>query len=347
MVRLAIVGCGYWGPNLLRNLWGLPECEVRVACDSKPERLEHMARLYAGIRTTTEVSDVIGDPEIDAVVVATPVHSHFDLAKELIEAGKHTFVEKPLAASAWEAAELVRLSEERHVVLMVGHTFVYSPPVRRMKELIDSGNIGEVLYISSRRLNLGLFQPDINVAWDLGPHDISIILYLLGSDPCTVSCQGVDHFNTGIEDVTTMSLVFPRGEFVNIQNSWLDPRKTREMTIVGTDKMIVYDDTEPLEKVRIYDKHVCVPPHYDTYAEFHFSYHYGDIAIPYIQMVEPLKVEAQHFLDCISGGSTCMSSGREGLRVVEILERATESLRADGALIPLNSGVTREEQVRV
>ncbi|MFW5955255.1 MAG: Gfo/Idh/MocA family protein [Rhodothermales bacterium] len=335
MITVAVIGCGYWGPNLVRNLWALDDCSVQTVCDKSRERLQHMQRLYHGIEITTDVNDVLADSRIDAVVIATPVQTHHELGKRSLKAGKHTFIEKPLTASVPEARELVETAHLAKRLLMVGHTFVYSPAVRKVKEIIDSGSIGEVLCISARRLNLGLFQTHINVAWDLGPHDLSIVLYLLGSRPVAVSCQGVDHFHTGIEDVTTMNLLFPGGQFVSIQNSWLDPRKTREMTIVGTKKMIVYDDTEPLEKLRVYDKHVSVPPHYDTYAEFQFSYHYGDVSIPYIRLVEPLKTETQHFIDCINGLAPCLSSGVEGMRVVEVLERAGESLRADGALLAL------------
>lgn len=333
MTNVAVVGCGYWGPNLLRNLWSLPDCTVVAACDTDPKRLEHMSRLYSGLHTTTQHSDLLNGSSLDAVFIATPVHTHAPIATEFLAAGKHVFVEKPLADSVDAGQKMVNLAKANARTLMVGHTFVYSQPVRRIKEIIDSGEIGEVLYISSRRLNLGLFQKDINVMWDLAPHDLSIVLYFLGMDPETVSCQGVDHFNRGIEDVTSLSMMFPNGVFVNVQSSWLDPRKVREMTIVGSKKMIVYDDTEPLEKIRIFDKRVEAPPHYDTYAEFHFSYHYGDVSIPYIKQVEPLKVEAEHFLECVIGECQCASDGEEGLKVVGIMEKANESLRSNGARV--------------
>jgi predicted dehydrogenase len=296
-----------------------------------------MSRLYGGLETTTDYRQLVEDTSLDAVVIATPVHTHKQLAADFLAAGKHAFVEKPLSDSVASGKDMVRTAADTGRVLMVGHTYVYSEPVRQIKRIIESGEIGDVLYVNSRRLNLGIFQQDINVMWDLAPHDLSIILYFLDQDPVTVSCQGSDHFNRGIEDVTNLSLMFSDGVFANLQSSWLDPRKVREMTIVGSKKMIVYDDTEPIEKIRVYDKRVEAPPHYDTYAEFHFSYHYGDISIPYIQQAEPLKVEAQHFLDCIGdhGECECLSSGEEGLRVVRILERANESLRSNGARIPL------------
>ena len=331
MVKVGIIGCGYWGPNLLRNLWNLPECEVVGACDRDQSRLDHMAGLYSGLETTTDHRHFLNGSDVDAVFIATPVQTHRELAAEFLAAGKHVFVEKPLADSVDAGTEMVDLATKNSRILMVGHTFVYSAPVRKIKEIIDSGEIGDVLYINSRRLNLGIFQRDINVMWDLAPHDLSIILYWLGADPLSISCQGSDHFHRGIEDVTSLTMMFPNEVFASVQSSWLDPRKIRDMTIVGSKKMIVYDDMEPLEKIRVYDKRVEVPPHYDTYAEFHFSYHYGDVSIPYVQQAEPLKVETQHFLNCVEEGCQCLSGGDEGLRVVRILEKANESLRTNGA----------------
>jgi predicted dehydrogenase len=219
---------------------------------------------------------------------------------------------------------------------MVGHTFIYSTPVRKIKEIVDSGEIGEVQYISSRRLNLGLFQKDINVTWDLAPHDISIILYLIGRPPVSINCQGKAHVNKEIEDVTNMSLNFENGGFAIIHSSWLDPNKVREMIIVGSKRMIVYNDNEPLEKIKIFDKRVVTPPHYDTFAEFHYSYHYGDAYIPYLKQVEPLKAEAQHFLDCIREGKKPETSGLDGLRVVQILEAASRSLKNNGGKVEID-----------
>src|SRR4030095_8024520 len=218
------------------------------------------------------------------------------------------------------------LARKLGLVLMVGHTFLYSSPVRKIKEIVTAGDIGEIRYISSQRLNLGLFQKDINVAWDLAPHDISVILYILEEFPVSVNCRGNAHITPGVEDVTTMCLTFKRNRFATIQNSWLDPRKVREMTIVGTRRMIVYDDIEPLETIKIYDARVDRPPHYNTFAEFTYSYHYGDIYIPYVKQEEPLRVECQHFLDCISTGATPISNGQHGLELVRILEASSLSL---------------------
>lgn len=333
MLKVGVVGCGYWGPNLIRNFNALEDCEVRKVCDSSRERLAHMKGLYPELMITTEYSDLVNDKEIDAIVIATPVYTHHSLAMQSLGANKHTFIEKPLTGSVSESKELVDLAEKNNLTLMVGHTFIYTPSVRKIKEIIDSGDIGEVMYIGSRRLNLGLFQKDINVAWDLAPHDISIILYLLGNDPETVSCQGMAHINPNIEDVTNLTMNFNNGCLAMVQSSWIDPRKIREMTIVGTKKMIVYDDLEPLEKIKIYDKRVQVPPHYDTYAEFHYSYHYGDVYSPYLKQTEPLKVECQHFLDCINTGDKSESSGVDGMKVVQILEAASESLKTGNASV--------------
>jgi predicted dehydrogenase len=335
-VNVAVVGCGYWGPNLIRNLVSLSECRVKRVCDVDEKRLAHMKQLYPGVKTTREFDVLVEDPEIDAIVVATPVHLHYEMAKKSLLAGKHTLLEKPMALSVAECVDLVRIAEEKRLTLMVGHTFIYSAPVRRIKEIVDAGDIGEIQYISSRRLNLGLFQKDINVAWDLAPHDISIILYLLDRVPNAVNCQGKAHVHKGIEDVTNMTIDFPNGGFAMIHSSWLDPNKVREMIIVGSKRMIVYDDNQPLEKIKIYDKRVEAPPHYDSFAEFHYSYHYGDAYIPYIKQVEPLKVETQHFLDCIRTGKRPETSGYEGLRVIQILEAASRSLQNKGERVPID-----------
>ncbi len=335
-LNIGVVGCGYWGPNLIRNFHGQEGCRVKTICDLDEDRLAHVAGLYQGVGTTTDFDDMVNDPEIDAVAVATAVDLHFPLARRSLLAGKHTFVEKPMTSSAAHSRELVDLADSRGLTLMTGHTFIYSAPVRRIKEIVESGELGDIYYISSRRLNLGLFQKDINVTWDLAPHDISIILYIFGSPPLSVNCQGKAHINPGIEDVTNLSLNFENGGFATIQSSWLDPNKIREMVFVGSRKMLVYDDTEPLEKIKIYDKRVEAPPHYDDFAGFQYAYHYGDMLAPYIQQTEPLKVETRHFLDCIESGETPMSSGQDGHYVVQILEAASRSLKDNGAAVDIN-----------
>jgi len=330
-IVVGVVGCGYWGPNLVRNLKGLSNCNLRAMCDTSEARLAHLRGLYSDVEGVTDYEHLLNGVGLDAVVVATPVKHHFSLAKASLLAGKHTFVEKPMASSTAECEELIEIAGRKGLVLMVGHTFLYSAPVRKIAEVVQAGDLGEIRYINSRRLNLGLFQKDINVAWDLAPHDISIILHILGELPLVVNCQGNAHVTPGVEDVTNISLTFRHKRFATIQSSWLEPRKVREMTIVGTRRMIVYDDLQTHEKIKIYDVRVERPPHYDTFADFHYSYHYGDSYIPHLKQEEPLKIECQHFLDCIEKGMQPLTGGNEGLELVRILEAASNSLKNHGA----------------
>jgi len=330
-IVVGVVGCGYWGPNLVRNLKGLSNCNLKAMCDTSEARLAHLRGLYSDVEGVTDYEHLLNGVGLDAVVVATPVKHHFSLAKASLLAGKHTFVEKPMASSTAECEELIEIAGRKGLVLMVGHTFLYSAPVRKIAEVVQAGDLGEIRYINSRRLNLGLFQKDINVAWDLAPHDISIILHILGELPLVVNCQGNAHVTPGVEDVTNISLTFRHKRFATIQSSWLEPRKVREMTIVGTRRMIVYDDLQTHEKIKIYDVRVERPPHYDTFADFHYSYHYGDSYIPHLKQEEPLKIECQHFLDCIEKGTQPLTGGNEGLELVRILEAASNSLKNHGA----------------
>src|SRR5881397_2555518 len=336
-VSIGVVGCGYWGPNLIRNFRQLPDCNLKLMCDTSESRLAHLKSLYPEVEGHKDYDHLLNGARLDAVIIATPVRSHYAMAKASLLAGKHTFIEKPMASSAEECEELVHIAEEKGLVLMIGHTFLYSPAVMKIKEIVDRGDIGDIRYISSRRLNLGLFQKDINVAWDLAPHDISIILHILEEVPVSVNCQGNAHITPGVEDVTNMSLSFSRKRFATIQSSWLEPRKIREMTIVGTRRMIVYDDLRTREKIRIYDARVERPPHYDTFAEFQYSYHYGDSYIPHIQQEEPLKLACQHFIDCIETLSQPITGGREGLEMIRILEAASASLKMNGGPVTFAS----------
>ena len=332
-ISLGVIGCGYWGPNLIRNFTQLSGCSVIGMCDLNEVRLKHLGALYSSVPTFTDFRQLLRTTGLDAVAIATPVKHHFPLAKESLLAGKHTFIEKPMASSSAECEELIEIAERRGLVLMIGHTFLYSSPVQKITQIIRTGDVGEIRYINSRRLNLGLFQRDINVAWDLAPHDISIILHLLGEFPESVNCSGNAHVTPGIEDVTNMSLTFSQQRFATIQSSWLEPRKIREMTIVGTQRMIIYDDLQTHEKIRVYDVRVERPPHYDSFAEFHYSYHYGDSYIPYLKQEEPLRTECEHFLDCIQNGAAPVSGGLAGLEMVRILEAASASLKTNGAPI--------------
>jgi predicted dehydrogenase len=326
MLKVGVIGCGYWGPNLIRNFTQLSRSSVVCVADLDEARLEHMKGLYPFVETTTDYKDIIADSEIDLVAVATPVATHYQLAAEALQAQKHTLVEKPFTASVKQAQELIELARTYKRKLMVGHTFIYTAAVRKMKEIIDSGELGEIYYINSQRLNLGLFQQDINVIWDLAPHDISIILYLLDMKPLAVSAIGASHINPAIEDVAIVTMKFSDSLLAFIQSSWLDPDKIRKMTVVGSKKMMVFDDVQPTEKIRIYDKGVEKPKHYDTYAEFHYAYKYGDILIPKIDGDEPLRMELDHFIDCIVNDETPLTDGYSGLQVIQILEAAQDSL---------------------
>ncbi len=336
-IKVGVVGCGYWGPNLVRNFRSLQDCHLKMMCDISRERLKHLNSLYPDVKGEERYDHMLNGVGVDAVVIATSVKMHFPMAKAALEAGKHVLIEKPMAASSEQCAELVEIAREKGLVLMVGHTFLYSPAVRKIKEIIDRGDLGEIRYICARRLNLGLFQKDINVAWDLAPHDISIILHLLEQFPISVNCRGSAHVTPGIEDVTSMSLTFTKGRSAIIHSSWLDPRKVREMTIVGSKRMIVYDDVAQQEKIRVFDARVERPPHYDTFAEFHYAYHYGDTYAPYIKQEEPLKAECQHFIDCIQHGKQPLTNGVRGHELVRILEASSESLKQGGSPISMEA----------
>jgi predicted dehydrogenase len=332
---LAVVGLGYWGPNWVRNMCQARSAKRLICCDLSPERRKRIQQLYPNVELTSDLNDVLSDDEIEGIVVATPVNTHYEIARQCLRAGKSVLVEKPLATSQAEAAQLVDLARERGKVLMVGHTFEYSAPVLKAREVIESGELGEILYINSVRANLGLFQHHVNVVWDLATHDISIILMLLGQMPERVSSHGNSHYRTGEEDVALLSLYFPNNVMAFVHASWLDPNKIRRMTIIGSRKMLVYDDTANQEKIRIYDKGVNVSRYYDTYGEFQFSYRYGDVSIPRIEENEPLKIECEHFVKCIKSGARPNTDGVNGLRVVSVLEAANKSLRANGQTWPV------------
>jgi predicted dehydrogenase len=334
-MKIAVIGCGYWGPNLIRNFVQSNKIEELTCCDLDQKRLDRMKSLYPSVKLASNYEELLQKSDLDSVAIATPVKTHYPIAKEFLSEGKHVFIEKPLTHSFDTALELVKLAEEKQKVLMVGHTFEYTAAVNKIKDIVESGELGKILYISCTRVNLGLFQPDINVIWDLAPHDISIILYILGEAPVSVNSQGKAHFKAGIEDVATTTLNFKDGVIAFIHNSWLDPNKIRRTTIVGTKKMLVYDDIEPQEKIKIFDKGVDVPPYYDTFAEFHLSYRYGDIHSPRIEDYEPLKKECDHFLTCINKGVSPLSDGYSGLRVVSILEAASKSLKLSGKSVQI------------
>jgi predicted dehydrogenase len=333
---IGVIGCGYWGPNLARNFNQLPTSRVKYCCDLDEKRLKHMRSLYPNVETTTRYQDLIDDSDVDAIAIATPVSSHYPLAKACLEGGKHVLVEKPLTGKIAEAEELVDLANKKGLVLFTGHTFVYNAAVQKMRELIEGKELGETYYVSSVRVNLGLFQEDINVIWDLAPHDISIMNFLFGCDPVTVCTYAKSYIRKGIEDVAFLVLQYPNNIIAHIHVSWLDPCKIRRTTLVGSKKMLVYDDTSTLEKIRVYDKGVSIQPHYDTFGEFQLAYRFGDIIVPKINDVEPLKSECGHFVECIKNGAVPRSDGRAGLSVVKVVERACESAKLGGAPLPLD-----------
>lgn len=331
MLKVGVIGLGYWGPKLARNFHELPDATLEWGCDLDQSRLDHFRGLYPEARTTRNYRDVLAS-DAEAVCIATPVGTHYRLAMEALRAGKHVLVEKPMATCVGHAEEIIAEGDRQGRIVMVGHTFVYNPAVVAMKEIIASGYLGEVYYINATRVNLGLFQSDINVVWDLAPHDISILLYVLGVEPVAASARGGVYVQQekGLHDVVYLSLYFPNGVLADIRVSWLDPCKIRRYTVVGSRKMLVYDDVDPDNKISIYDKGVEAPPHSDTEEEFRLSYRNGE-AVPYpLKWIEPLKVECQHFLDCIRQGAEPRSSGRVGLEVIKVLEAAQCSLLNGG-----------------
>ena len=336
MLAVGVIGCGYWGPNLIRNFINLHDSQVKICADIERERLEHMQQLYPSLMVTEDYSDIVDDPDIEAIVIATPVSAHFPIAREALKAGKHVFVEKPLAGSVNEGVKLIDLADSQGKVLMVGHTFVFTAAVNKIKDLINAEELGDIFYISSSRVNLGIFQEDINVVWDLAPHDISIMNYVLGSRPVSVSAIGHSYIRPKIEDVAFLNLIYPKNILANIQVSWLNPNKIRKTTVVGSKKMLLYDDVSSLEKIRIYDKGVSVTPHYDTFGEFQLSYRYGDISIPKLDDAEPLKLECQHFVECIQNGVSSIASGRHGLEVLLVLDAAERSIKEQGKKIDID-----------
>jgi predicted dehydrogenase len=324
-VKIGVIGAGYWGPNLIRNFSQLPQADLRMVCDLQQERLDHIQSRFPEVQTSRNYLDLIHS-DVEAVVVATPVSTHYPLVKACLQAGKHVLVEKPLACNSAEGEEMVDLAYQMGRVLMTGHTFLYNPAVIAVRELIESGEIGQVYYVNGTRVNLGLYQPDINVMWDLAPHDISILLYLLGMEPHQASARGGMFVKPGVYDVAYLTLNFPHGVMADLRVSWLDPCKIRRITVVGSKKMLVYDDIEAVNKVMLYDKGVDIQPYTDTFEEFHLAYRYGE-AVPYpVQWDEPLKLECQHFLDCICTGCQSRSDGEQGLKVIRVLEAAQKSL---------------------
>ena len=336
-IQLAQVGVGYWGKNLLRNFEGLPGVNVVAVCDQDPDVLARLARQYPGLATTRHYQDLLDDAEIEGIVIATETPLHFAMAEKALQAGKHVFVEKPMAQTTAEAERLVALAEAQHLHLMVGHLLLYHPAFCYVEDLIRQGDLGEVYYLYSMRVNLGIVRQRENALESLAPHDLSVALAFLNQKPVAVSAQGQAYLQPNIEDVTFATVFFEDGALAHLHTSWLDPHKIRKVTVVGSKKMAVIDDGAPNEKVRLYDKGVSIKAgeaHYANYAEA-MALRSGDIHIPKIDMLEPLRLECQHFTDCIRTGQTPRTDGRNGLAVVRLLEAAQQSLAQNGMTIPL------------
>jgi predicted dehydrogenase len=340
-VNVAVIGCGYWGPNIIRNFYRLQEAQLVSVCDTRSERLKYVREHFPGVDVTPDFQTILENPDVEAVVLTTPADGHFSQSKKVLEAGKHVLVEKPLAQTSAECRELIELAASRKKVLMVGHTFLYNAAVRKLKEYLQAGELGEVYYLYSSRLNLGRIRSDINAVWNFAPHDVSIILYLLGRKPTAVSAKGYSYIQPGIEDVAFLHLDFEDGVSAMIHISWLDPNKVRRMTVVGSRKMIVYDDVSRDAKITVYDKGIdkvnidASLGDFESFGEFQLRIRAGDMYVPEFEFPEPLKLECSHFIECITTGSQPLTDGAEGYRVVRVLETAQQSIRQDGARVPI------------
>lgn len=336
-VSVGVVGLNYWGPNLARNFDRTPRARLTWCCDLDDETLDRHRPAFGGARFTNRIEDLLRDPDLDAVIIATPVPTHAALAKQVLEADKHVFVEKPLAVTSADAREVVELAERHDRIVMVDHLLVHHPGVQAVKNLIDGGTLGNIFYMYGNRQNLGIVRPDENALWSLGPHDISVMLWLAGEDPVEVAASGESYLQPGIEDVVFGRVKFASGVIGHLHLSWLDPHKIRRMTVIGSEKMVVFDDMETERKLTVYDKGPIARA--DTYSEY-IQVRSGDIHIPKVPTTEPLKLVCEHFVECVAERRTPLSDGRAGIRVVEVLEGMTKSLAANGETVPLQTGAS-------
>ena len=333
VVRAGVIGYGYWGPNIVRNLAGLDHCEVTTICDMNANALKRAQKAYPGAHLTTEFDEVLKSPAIDAVAIVTPVWTHYQLAKTALENGKHVFVEKPFTSNSAQAMELIELAERKNLRIMVDHTFLFSGAVRKIRQLIDNGTLGKLYYFDSTRVNLGLFQHDVSVIWDLAPHDLSIMDYILGAQPEAVAATGGNHYSN-LAEMAYITVFFPGNVIAHINVNWLSPVKVRMTLIGGRDKMLVWNDLEPDEKIKVYDKGVDVKNGQGVY-DLLVSYRSGDVWAPKVDGTEALKTELAYFIDCVTSGKTPSNDGHAGLRVVKLLEAAEESLKNRGKIVEI------------
>jgi predicted dehydrogenase len=333
VVRMGVLGYGYWGPNIVRNLSGLSNCELAAICDKSPAALQRAQRVYPRVQLTTDFADVLRSPDIDAVAVVTPVWTHFELAKAALENGKHVFVEKPFTSASWQAEELIELAERKGLKIMVDHTFLFSGAVKKIREIVDAGTLGPLYYFDSTRVNLGLFQHDVSVVWDLAPHDLSIMDHIIGGRPEAVVATGANHLN-GLADMAFITIYFPDNIIAHVNVNWLSPVKVRTTLIGGKDKMLVWNDLEPDEKIKVYDKGVQIQ-NVEGVRDLLVSYRSGDVWSPRCDQAEALKVELDYFINCIAQNQTPINDGAAGLRVVRLLEAAEKSLTERGQLVIL------------
>ncbi len=331
MIRLGIIGYGYWGPQIARNFYGVEDCELSVICDKNPAAQRRIQRAYPGVRTTCDVSEVVCSPEIDAVAVITPVWTHFELARTALQNGKHIFVEKPFTSTAAQAEELLELAAKKNLTIMVDHTFLFTGAVRKIRQLMDNGTLGKLYYYDSTRVNLGLFQHDVNVIWDLAPHDLSIMDYLIGSKPECLVATGQNHLNCH-QDVAYITVYFSDSVIAHFNVNWLSPVKVRMTLLGGEKKMLVWNDLEADEKIKVYDKGVEIKGGQGVY-DLLVSYRSGDMWAPKVEQTEALAAEARYFIHCITTGETPFNDGEAGLRVVRLLEAADRSLAARGTAV--------------
>lgn len=330
MINVGVVGYGYWGPNLVRNFAETPGAQVKAVADLDSQKLALVQRRYPGVKTTNRLEDLLEDPWIDAIAIATPVSTHFDLGMKALKAGKHLWLEKPLTESVDKAKRLVDEADRLQKVLIVDHTFIYTDAVRKMGELVRNGDLGQVYYYDSTRLNLGLFQRDVSVISDLAVHDFSILDYLLQEHPSAISASGTNHFPGTPENLAFVTVFYDSGTIGHANVSWLAPVKVRQILLGGSKKMLAYDDLEPSEKIKVYDKGVNLVEDPDQVREMRIGYRTGDMWAPKVSMTEALRVEGEHFVDCIEHGKTPQTDGRMGLRVVELMEAAHRSMRQKG-----------------